>query len=563
MKKKLRKSKPAIDLIEEAIHLLRIAPGTVHVLYYAGSVPFVLALLHFWSDMSRGAYAYNRIGGDSLTLGLMFVWMKCWHAASASKLRAFLSGSDDVTSSGVINPYQPLPTLTGSAPARHWSPDRIIRLVTLQAAIQPTALFIRPLALLVTIPYGWTRAFYENAVILADGAEGLRDLCSKAKRQAFLWPSQNHMALIYMWLFGTVVWLNIAVLLWTAPQLLKMFTGIETAFTRSPYAAFNTTFVATSVAFAYLFVNPVTKCIYVLRCFYGESVHTGDDLRLEMRRATAVIVSVVALFLCTPAGAIASPQEKPASAQVEPSALDSSIDRVLKRDEFAWRLPRQDPPKTEAGEGFLSRFFEDVGRTFSEWFKPVKKWIKELAQKLRDWMISRHTPEDSGSPSFGNLKEVLNTILWGLCVLIIALIGWLVWKNRRSFRKRIQVSAEPITAVPDLNSETILASQLPEDEWLKLAREMMEKGERRLAVRAFYLATLAHLGLRELIGIARYKSNRDYQRELIRRARTRIDLLEAFGQSMSVFEGVWYGSHQATDELLAQFTERFNRIRTS
>ena len=40
-----------------------------------------------------------------------------------------------------------------------------------------------------------------------------------------------------------------------------------------------------------------------------------------------------------------------------------------------------------------------------------------------------------------------------------------------------------------------MASQLPEDAWLKLAREMVEKGDLRLAVRAMYLAMLAHLGL--------------------------------------------------------------------
>ena len=97
------------------------------------------------------------------------------------------------------------------------------------------------------------------------------------------------------------------------------------------------------------------------------------------------------------------------------------------------------------------------------------------------------------------------------------------------------MKARAVTVMPDLNSEDVVASQLPEDEWLRLAREMMERGELRLAIRALYLATLAHLGLRELISIARHKSNRDYQRELLRRARAREDLQEAFGESVSIF----------------------------
>jgi len=53
--------------------------------------------------------------------------------------------------------------------------------------------------------------------------------------------------------------------------------------------------------------------------------------------------------------------------------------------------------------------------------------------------------------------------------------------------------SEAIFPVPDLADENIRADQLPEDGWTKLARELLERGEFRLAMRAFYLASLAHL----------------------------------------------------------------------
>lgn len=264
MKRKPQKGKPAIELIEEASQLLRRAPVAVHVLYYTGSIPFVLALLHFWSDMSRGAFAYDRIGGSSLRVALLFVWMKCWQSASSEKLIAFLSGS----------------------PETPWTLARIVRLAVSQAALQPTALFVRPLALLMVLPYGMVRAFYENAVIFGeDETDGLRGLCGRAKRQAVQWPGQNYLVLGFLMFFGMMVWMNFAILLLAAPHLLKMLTGMETAFTRSPIAMLNTTFLATSMAGAYLCVNPFTKAVYVLRCFYGESVISGADLRLALRRA--------------------------------------------------------------------------------------------------------------------------------------------------------------------------------------------------------------------------------------------------------------------------------------
>ena len=79
-------------------------------------------------------------------------------------------------------------------------------------------------------------------------------------------------------------------------------------------------------------------------------------------------------------------------------------------------------------------------------------------------------------------------------------------------------------ATPDLADETLLASQLPEDEWLRLARDFGDAANHRLALRAFYLSILAGLGERGLLAIARHKSNRDYLLELRRRARDRDGL---------------------------------------
>jgi hypothetical protein len=53
--------------------------------------------------------------------------------------------------------------------------------------------------------------------------------------------------------------------------------------------------------------------------------------------------------------------------------------------------------------------------------------------------------------------------------------------------------------------------------WTRLGREFRQRGELRLALRAFYLASLSHLAAKGLVTVARFKSNRDYERELRRR----------------------------------------------
>ena len=52
-----RSGRPASDLLEEAVRLLRAAPPTAWLAYFAGTVPGMLGALYFISDMSRSAYA--------------------------------------------------------------------------------------------------------------------------------------------------------------------------------------------------------------------------------------------------------------------------------------------------------------------------------------------------------------------------------------------------------------------------------------------------------------------------------------------------------------------------
>ena len=85
-----RAGRPALELIEAAVHLLRTAPAGALLSYYVGSVPCMLGLLYFWADMSRGAFARERLIEASLSAAALYLWMKCWHTVFASKLRAHL-----------------------------------------------------------------------------------------------------------------------------------------------------------------------------------------------------------------------------------------------------------------------------------------------------------------------------------------------------------------------------------------------------------------------------------------------------------------------------------------
>src|SRR5258708_22219394 len=84
--------KSAIELTEEAVHLLRQKP-VVLLEYYVGALPFVLGGLCFWMDMARSPLAYEHLAGGSLGMGALFLWMKFWQAIFAGDARALLAGA--------------------------------------------------------------------------------------------------------------------------------------------------------------------------------------------------------------------------------------------------------------------------------------------------------------------------------------------------------------------------------------------------------------------------------------------------------------------------------------
>jgi hypothetical protein len=153
-------------------------------------------------------------------------------------------------------------------------------------------------------------------------------------------------------------------------------------------------------------------------------------------------------------------------------------------------------------------------------------------------------------------------LLYGLLAVVISAVAVLLLRFRKNRRRGEEVvTTQAIQPVPDLTDENVAADQLPEDGWTTLARELLARGEFRLALRAFYLASLAHLAERNLVSLARFKSNRDYERELQRRAHAFPNLTASFGENVSAFDRVWYGRHEASGELVMHFAANVERIK--
>lgn len=549
---RLEQGKTGLELLEEAGHLLRTSSAGTVASYYFGALPFVLCLLYFWADMSRSPFADQHLAGGAFGLAGLFLWMKFWQAIFLRRLRAAISKTS-------ISPL----SLKQSA-----------RLFFTQAALQPIGLFLLPLALALTVPFGWVFAFFQNLSALGDTEiPELRPVIKQSIRQAALWPGQNHILLALITGFGLCVFLNWAMVCYILPNLVKMLFGSESVFTRSSMSLLNTTFFAAMFGLTYLCVDPLLKAVYALRCFYGQSLESGADLKADLKQFTLPLRHLAALLLvlCTLAGAVhASGAQQELAAppapvsqsvtSISPSELDQAIRGVAQKSKYTWRMPRERLAGAEnSRQGLLERFFERAQDMLRQWLRGFGEWLGRWLRKL----FSRQASLGTGSSGYGWIvfEEVLLYGLVGAAVVGLAYAAYRLLQNRNA---QVQLMAsQPIQLAPDLSDETLGADQLPEDGWTNLARELLARGELRLALRAFYLASLAHLAQRHLLSLAKFKSNRDYLLELNRRAHSLPDLVALFGANVTVFDRTWYGLHQPTTDLVHQFASNVERIRTA
>ena len=518
------KERSAIELLEEAFHLLREAPPSLLLVYYLGSLPFLLGLLFFWAEMAHSPFAAAHCAEESLGLALLYIWMAFWHAQFAHGLYARLTGSGATDSTAI------------------W------RTAYLQALVQSTKLFVLPAAFLCLLPLASVLAFYQNAAVLADLAPGLRSLVSQAARQAGYRARQNWTLVSILSLFSLFVFLNLVVALFFLPHLVRILLGMESTFSRSGANLLNSTLIATAAGLTWAAIDPLVKAVYVLRCFYGESVTTGADLKAAiagLRRAATLVC-----FL-----AVLSPALR-AQPPIPPSDLDHSIEQVIHRPTYTWRMPRHAAAKN-APHGFLEEAADAMGRELrrtAHWVRNMVEWLRE---KLRD-------KPSHGDSTPGDLRssQKLRWLLYSFILLLAVAAAILLVRALRAKRKtKLAMQTAPAATPENLTDDRVEADKIPEDRWLALAQELIAAGDLRLAVRALYLASLSYLARRGLVTVQAAKTNGQYESELRRRTRDKIDVARLFSENARVFERTWYGDYPPSPQLIESVRENLQRMK--
>jgi len=185
------------------------------------------------------------------------------------------------------------------------------------------------------------------------------------------------------------------------------------------------------------------------------------------------------------------------------------------KQKLAEILRRQEYQKPQAAEESL----------FQRWWREFWDWVESLFPK---------------APALPNAPSGLGSLQFGLQILVylvvIGLIGFLIYKFAPylmgRFGGKVKKEKQDRVILGERIGEDASASDLFSEAEL-LARE----GNLRAAIRKGYIAMLCDLSDRNIVRLARHKTNRDYLRDV----RKNDSLFENMTGLTRNFETNWYG----------------------
>jgi hypothetical protein len=392
--------------------------------------------------------------------------------------------------------------------------------------------------------------------------------------------------LLFLMLFPLwiAVWLNGLILAMVLPQLLHSIFGVNTLLSTQMgiYALVQSSaFWLSLFAGAWLALDPIVKCTFVIVYQHLRSRREGDDLRGLLaslpreqqkkeqmiafnatggRMVSGALFTLAAILAGVCLTATARASQVPL-VRITPEALDHSareariqrlrqaLNQESQRAIYRWHDAEHSSPPT-----WFDKLLAKIGHTIEHAWNTLWNFLRKLWP--RGLSLSLGNEKHGG----WQLKDVR---LWLalVAILTLAAAGVLFWLRQRREMASLSIPAA-LAPIPDL-SESAAASERSEDEWFALASRLKGEGELRFALRAAYFGLLAGLAQREWLTIRRDRTNREYLNEFTRRwlrrpqaaIEARTEVTERLRGSLRQFDQVWYGSRAVTPEAVAIYLQ--------
>jgi hypothetical protein len=549
----------ALEALEQGFALFRSTFGSEAWRYYSGAAPLVLCFIPVWVLNGQIRLSNGSLMAEGALLTGAYL-LRAWSVASYMQRvreRAF----------GVPRP-SPVGALAQLAATG--------RLITWKIVLSCAAL----VGLTTFAGATWCYGACQFASLEAREDGSRRHTLGGCIALSSQWFGGGLLLFLMMLPLWSAVWLNGLIVAVLVPQLLHSILGVSTLLS-TPMGMYalsrSSAFWLSLFAGAWLALDPIVKCSFVVVYQHLQSRREGDDLRgllaslprenqkkAEMLASTAaggrVTASALVVLGAMLAGASSLPAARaemtssiaetavhtPREAQIQ--KLQRALDEESQRAIYRWHDAEHPSPPT-----WFDKLLSKIGQRIDRIWSAVEKFFGKLWPKGLNL-----TPGDEKGGGW-KLKDVR---LW-LAVIAVLTIGagavlfWL--RRRREAAEQLSIPMA-VAPLPDLNDAAV-ASERSEDEWFALADRLEREGDLRLALRSVYLGLLAGLAQRQWLTIRRDNTNRDYLNEFTRRWRRRpqaaverrLEIPEKLRGSLRQFDRVWYGSDVPTREAVAVY----------
>jgi len=526
--------------------------------YYAGSAPLVFCFIPMWVVNGQIRLSDGVVLMESAVLAAGYLLRVCMVASYMQRVRERASGTPRSKPVGA----------TAQAAA-------VGRLLAWKITLTTGTLA----ALLTFAGASWFYSACQFASLEAgeDGAErhSMRGCLAIASQ----WFGSSVLLFLMLFPFWIAVWLNALIIAMLVPQLLHSVLGVSTLLS-TPVGIFalvrSSAFWLSLFGGAWLALDPIVKCSFVVVYQHLRSRREGDDLRgllaslpRKQQKKAQIIASttagsrligtlvVLAAILPGVSQAARAEQTPPAPNRAETltdsarqariQQLRQALDVESRRAIYRWHDAEHPSPPN-----WFDKLVAKIERRIERAWNAFWDFLHKL------WPRGLNLGNEKGRP--WQLKD-LRMWLWLIAILTVAAGGVLFWLRRQREEASLSIP-QTIAPLPDL-SEGALASVRSEDEWFALAGQLEEEGELRFALRAAYFGLLAGLAHREWLMIRRDRTNREYLDEFTRRWRRRpqaavelrAEIPEKLCGSLRQFDRVWYGSHVLTPEAVAAYRQ--------
>ncbi len=537
-----------VELIEQSISLVRSTLSAYGWIYYLSTIPFIIAFIYFWSIMSSKLIMPFEISSFSLLLTLLF-WIKVTGQSIYCK--------------------QLLSLLIDEKPNKKLKSFSNIAVNSI--FIHPIAIIILLISFIIFFPAGYAIISSQYLFIASTEKDtGIVKTIKTSYKFAVQESIYQHLVLIFLVGLFIIIFFNVITILFFLPHMLKSFLNIDTVFTQATFSIFNTTFIIIAACTSYLIFDPIFKAFYVNLYFHIKSRSSGQDIMAECRRlshkrglkrAFINTILVFALFFSSSnsihandeTNKINNPKQQDLM-EVEDSDINQlakAISEVSKGNLYRWRYKNKKNKKEK--KGLIFQMIEDLRKTLGKWLKPLGKFIRKIVKRIDDF-IRKLIFSEKGSAD--KPTESFWADLWPKIIILITvfifLLGviYLFWLHHKD---KITVVRTPKRKIPDIMEEDLDATELKEDEWLKMGEELMARGELTLALRSIFLAILSFFHRNSYLVFERSKTNYNYLSEIAGNSDNNAHLLDSFRACIEIFERSWYGRYPVTMDILERF----------